>query len=80
MQTLSNQYYKAWPGKEMDYVRTNSYGQNIYKIAVDLTKYDYIIFNNGSSQSVDLSLENASNNSAFYTNNEKDGNGYKCGT
>jgi len=76
----SNQYYKAWPGKEMDYVRTNSYGQNIYKIAVDLTKYDYIIFNNGSSQTVDLSLENASNNSAFYTKNEKDGNGYKCGT
>ena len=78
--STTNKYYAAWPGTEMEFVKNNSYGQSIYKIEVDLTKYNYIIFNNGSYQTVDLSLEGCKNNSAFYTKNEKEGNKFKCGT
>ena len=39
-------------------VSTNSYGQKIYKIEADLSKYDHIIFNNGgSSQTLDIAID-----------------------
>lgn len=78
--SASGDWYKSWPGSIMEYVKTNSYGQDIYKVSLDLSKYDYIIFNNSSLQTVDLSLSGAKNNDAFYTKDEKDGTKYKCGT
>lgn len=48
---------KSWPGTAMTYVKTNSQNQKVYSITVDSSKYDMIIFNNnGSSQTVDISL------------------------
>lgn len=78
--STTNKYYSPWPGEKMEYVKTNSYGQDIYKISLDIYLYDYIIFNNGSLQTIDLSLKDATNNSAFYTKNEKENGKYKCGT
>ena len=76
----SNEYYKSWPGVEMEFAKRNSYGQDIYKVNVDLNKYTHIIFSNGSAQTIDLSLEGCSNNSAFYTKSETENGKYKCGT
>lgn len=76
----SKEYYKAWPGVEMAFVRENSYGQDIYKVNVDLNKYTHIIFSNGSSQTVDLSLEGCKDKSAFYAKSETENGKYKCGT
>ena len=40
----------AWPGADMTKVTTNSQGEDIYKITVDLSKYQNIIFTNGSGE------------------------------
>ena len=64
----------------MTYVRSNSYGQKIYKIEIDVDNYDYVIFSNGSSQTVDISLSGLSNGSGFYAKSSKDGNKYQVGT
>ena len=53
----------GWPGVAMSTYGTNEYNQTIYKIEVDTSKYDTIIFNNNDKQTVDLKL------SAFGTNN-----------
>ena len=76
----TNDIYKSWPGTEMNFVRQNSYGQDIYKINVNLNKYTHIIFSNGSLQTIDLSLEGCGDKSAFYTKSETDNGKYKCGT
>ena len=64
----------------MTYVKTNSYGQDIYSIEVDTSKYDYIIFTNGTLQTIDISLSDAYSGMGYYTKSEKDGNNYKVGT
>ena len=65
----------------MEFVRTNSQGQNIYKCQIDLVQYEHVIFTNGSLQTVDISLVGVSNNQAYYTTDAKDGSGkYKYGT
>ena len=76
----SGEYMKAWPGMQMTYVKTNSYGQKIYTIELDTSKYDYVIFTNGSSQTIDISLENAYSGIGYYATDEKDGNNYKVGS
>lgn len=50
----TNKSMTTWPGKPMTYLRTNSYGQDQYTFTVpdDAT---YIIFSNGSTQTVDIS-------------------------
>ena len=53
----------------MTYVETNEYGQKIYKVEVDLSLYDRIIFtDNKGLQTKDLVLSSAS--SAFYFGND----------
>lgn len=74
----------SWPGTLMTYSHTNSMGENIYKITVDLSKYDSIIFSveDGTSrqQTVDISLSGVSTN-AYYVSGGKDGSGkYPVGT
>lgn len=68
----------TWPGEPMTYVKTNTQGQKIYKITLETGKYTNIIFNNGSVQTVDLSLSNT-NNEGFYTTTMSDGK-YLCST
>ena len=69
----------------MTYVETNDYGEKIYKIDIDTTLYDYIIFTHGSndqatgSQSVDILLTSTSKNGFYLT--QKNSNGkYEYGT
>ena len=58
---------KSWPGEAMEVAKTNSYGETIYKIQVDLESYDMIIFNNNNDkQTVDLSLSGAYSGLGFY--------------
>ncbi len=40
----------AWPGNEPKFVGTSGYSEDQYSIEVDYSKYDRIIFNNGSDQ------------------------------
>ena len=68
----------AWPGEAMTYVETNSQGQKIYKYTIETGKYTSIIFNNGSAQTVDLSLSNTKNE-GFYTTTQSGGK-YNCAT
>ena len=84
----SNTYFSAWPGIELTYVETNSYGEKIYKFDVDISKYDMVIFSHGtltngkyqlSSQTIDLKLSDYTTNAFYFT--EKDTSGkYQVGT
>jgi predicted alpha/beta superfamily hydrolase len=49
-----------WPGRAMTYVKTNNEGEQVYSITADVTKYDRIIFNNGSEQTTDTPITKAS--------------------
>lgn len=55
---------KTWPGTAMTYHTTNEYGETIYKMNVDVSKYNRIIFNNTKSQTINAALTVAS--SGFY--------------
>ena len=77
-----------WPGVEMEYVETNSYGEEIYKIEVNLSKYDHIIISHGSyqngdfklsSQTIDLKLSDYDNNAFYVTSKNSEGK-YDVGT
>ena len=77
----SNNTEAAWPGKAMEYVETNDYGQKIFKYTVDLDKYDMIIFNASTgSQTIDISLAEAVNNTGWYVNGKDDKGKYKVET
>ena len=57
----------AWPGTDLEKIGTNDFGESIYKVSVDLAKYDSIIFNNGAdAQTVDIDISSKSENDAFY--------------
>ena len=51
---------KAWPGTAMTYHETNELGEDIYKFTVDVSEYNRIIFNNGTSQTMNAALTVAS--------------------
>ncbi len=51
---------KAWPGTAMTLHGTNSYGEQIYKMNVDVSQYNRVVFNNGQSQSMNAALSVAS--------------------
>ncbi|MBQ3417762.1 MAG: starch-binding protein [Ruminococcus sp.] len=50
----------AWPGSAMKLYTTNSYDEKIYKMTVDVSKFDRVIFNNGSAQTTDTPVTKAS--------------------
>jgi hypothetical protein len=57
----------TWPGRSCTYVKTNSYGEKIYKARLNTSIYNWIIFNDGgSNQTVDIPLDNVENNTGFY--------------
>lgn len=68
--------HSSWPGSAMKLEKTNEYGENIYKVTIDLELYDYVIFTNGSSQSQDIPLTLESNNLGFYCSGTKDSKGH----
>ncbi len=54
----------SWPGVAMTLHSTNDYGEKIYTIDVDVSEYNRIVFNNGTSQSMNAAVSVAS--SGFY--------------
>lgn len=75
----TNEPKVSWPGVEMEFVETNSYGEDIYKVQVDLVQYNYVIFTNNSNQTVDISISNTKHNTGYYISGESSGK-YKVGT
>lgn len=61
--------YRDWPGLPMTYVKTNNEGEKVYSAKVDTTKYDRIIFNNGSDQTTDTPVTKAS--TGYFLNSKK---------
>lgn len=51
---------KSWPGTAMTYYTTNELGEKIYKMDVDVSKYNRVVFNNGKSQTLNAALTVAS--------------------
>ena len=67
----------GWPGTAM--IKTgkqNSYNEDLYELEID-TKYDRIIFNNGSEQTVDITVN--PNASGYYLTT-KEGNKWEAAT
>lgn len=65
-----------WPGTQMTYLGTNSYGQKQYTLTIP-ARAKYVIFTNGSAQTIDLPI---SGNTNYYTKNETENGKYQCGT
>ncbi len=64
---VENSYKVAWPGEEMTYVKTNGYNQKQYKIEVDTSLYDHIIFNNSKGeQTCNIDLSSAYDGIGYY--------------
>lgn len=55
---------KAWPGTQITKYTTNGFGEKVYSSTVDVSKYDRIIFTNGTQQTVNVPVNKAS--SGFY--------------
>ncbi len=56
----------SWPGSPMEFVKTNEMGESIYKVTIDPSQYQNIIFNNGSAQTVDIALDLTKTNVGYY--------------
>ena len=52
----SGNYLQKWDGQAMTYIEKNSMSQSIYAITLNQSVWKNIIFNNGSSQTVDITL------------------------
>ncbi len=63
----------AWPGEAMQ-----SVGDSVYKVSVPANVYNRIIFNGGSTQTVDLILSNTNNE--LFTPSTTSGGKYNCTT
>ncbi|MBU5473656.1 alpha/beta hydrolase-fold protein [Roseburia sp. MSJ-14] len=69
---------KAWPGMAMTNPVTNSYGEKVYGMNVDVTQYDRVIFNNGAQiQTTDLPVTKAS--SGYFIQAKASGSKYLAG-
>lgn len=65
----------GWPGTAMTYVGKNEYGKSVYKYAVKDSKHNFIIFNDGSSQTGDVVI--ADNYTAYYLDDSNNVKSYK---
>ena len=68
----------AWPGAAATFVYTNDLGEDVYSFTIDTSKYDYVIFNVGSNQTVNLKLSDFGSNNACYISGQE-GNAYTVG-
>lgn len=61
----------TWPGKKMTYVEENKYTQKIFRVSFDASRYNTLIFNNGTSggtnQIMTISIDGVTHNSQYYT-------------
>ena len=58
--SATNANVEEWPGQIGSYIRTNSYGQSIYAVTLNFSKYDTIIFNGGSNKTANITLDGCS--------------------
>ena len=65
----SNTKMTSWPGKSMTKSTTNDYGQGVYTIDIP-SDATYVIFNNGSSQTVDIQITGSAK---FYISGSSNG-------
>ncbi len=71
----TNAEVEAWPGQIGSYIRTNSYGQNIYAITLNYSKFDTVVFSSdGNVKTVDIALDGCSGK--LYYPTELDADGY----
>ncbi len=61
----------TWPGTQMEKYSVNTYGETIYKLHADTSKYNRIIFSNGTAQTTDTPLTVA--NSGYFINTTLNG-------
>ena len=67
----------SWPGEKAVYVGKND-NMDFYRVIIDSTK-TMIIFNNGSKQTVDLSLPTSGTHIAFWISNSETDSKYTGG-
>ena len=71
----TNVQVEDWPGQIGSYIRTNSYGQNIYAVTLNYSKFDTIVFSSdGNNKTVDIALDGCSGK-LYYPANEPDAEG-----
>ncbi len=59
--SASNTEVEAWPGQVGSYIHTNSYGQNIYAVTLNFSKFDTIVFSSdGNNKTADITLDGCS--------------------
>lgn len=59
--SASNTPVEAWPGQIGSYIQTNSYGQNIYAVTLNFSKFDTIVFSSdGNNKTADIKLDGCS--------------------
>lgn len=69
----------SWPGQKITNYNTNDYGESIYYSTVDVSKYDRVIFNNGSGQqTANIPVNKAS--SGFFISDSSNSTGMLVGT
>ncbi|MBQ3073541.1 MAG: starch-binding protein, partial [Ruminococcus sp.] len=76
--------FGTYPGAEMNYVKTNSYGQDIYSYEIS-EEVDYIKFSNGSADGTNRRTDNVpkdqiADNAGFYPDEEYQSNKWTVGT
>lgn len=69
--------YAPWPGTEMSFESFNDLGEPVYKINVDVSKYNRVVFNNGKSQTLNAAVTVAS--SGFYVTRSTPKNAMQLG-
>ena len=67
----------SWPGKAMTNIGLNDYSESLYTFELP-KEATYIIFSNGSNQTVDISYNGGE--IKYYALNTKTGNGYNVAT
>ncbi|MBE6824634.1 MAG: starch-binding protein [Ruminococcaceae bacterium] len=72
--STSNAQVEDWPGQIGSYIHTNSYGQNIYAVTLNFSKFDTIVFNgSGSNKTVDIALDGKSGTLYYPTDQDTTG-------
>lgn len=65
----------GWPGTAMTYAGKNEYGKSVYKYVVKNIKHNFVIFNDGSSQTGDVVIPD--NYTAYYLDGSNNVVSYK---
>lgn len=65
----TGEYVSEWPGTQLTDSSVNDYGETVYKFTADTSKYNRVIFNNGTGQSTDTPLTVC--NSGYFINTTK---------